>query len=164
SRLAVIDGTRASPTFNTILTTLSLGRENFNTRLMVDEAANRVITLSPIDYQISVINATTSAIVGTIQLKQAPLNLALNTQLHRAYASSLVGFVTAVDLATGTAQATIPTGAEMTFPALDPANHGVWVPFTATGTGVRRINETGVIGSLQTLPHTDGRVPAAVSN
>ena len=62
--------TAPSATFNTILTTLPIGREDGSTMVAVDEVNNRVIATSRTDLRTTIINATTNAIIGNTQSTQ----------------------------------------------------------------------------------------------
>ena len=163
SRLVVVDGNRTSPTFNTIKTTLAVGREDNNTMVAVDQAANRVITTSRADLKSTVIDATTNAVIGTISATQPVTRVAIDAVHHRAYVAGGLGFVQAIDLATGTEHALIPTGVEMTFGPVSSINHTAYIPQTGLTTAVSRIDQSGLVGTVA-LPHGDGRMLLATKN
>src|SRR5262249_12012306 len=164
SRLVVIDGNRASPTFNTILTTLALGREDGTTMVVVDEAANRVITTSRSDLKTSVIDALSNSIVGTVPATQTRTRIAADTAHHRAYVIGGPGYIQAIDAVTGTHQAYVPVGAEIIPAPVDTATHTVLIPENLTTTVIPFVNETGLAGLATPLPHGDGRLFVAARN
>src|SRR5262249_26953469 len=164
SRLAVIDGNKASPTFNTILAARALGREDGTTMVVVDEAANRVITTSRSDLKTSVIDAVSSAIVGTVSATQTRTRIAVDTVHHRAYIIGGPGYIQAIDTATGTHQAYVPVGVEIIPVPFDTATHTVLIPENLTTTVIPFVDETGLAGVAGPLPHGDGRLFVAARN
>src|SRR6185369_3823389 len=147
SRLVIIDGNRASPSFNTIQAQPVLDREDGATFVLVDETANRVITGSKSDLKTTVVDAVTNAVVGTVSSAQSVSRAAIDTFHHRAYLAGAVGFVQAVNLATATSQAVVQVGVEVTGGAIEPNTHTAYVPLTGATSSVALINQIGSVGS-----------------
>jgi YVTN family beta-propeller protein len=164
SRLVIIDGNRASPTFNTIQAQLVLDREDGTTFVLVDELANRVITGSKSELKTTVVDAITNAVVGTVSSAQSVSRATIDTFHHRAYLSGAIGFVQAVGLAAATSQAVLPVGVEVIGGAVDPATHLTYVSTTGATSSIALMNELGAIGSVFALPHTNGRFLSIARN
>src|SRR5262249_36450185 len=164
SRLVIVDGNRSSATFNTILTMLALGREDGTTMVAVDETANRVIATSKSDLKSTIIDAVTNAIVGTVAATQPRTRIAIDPIHHRAYVLGGIGFIQAIDLATGVQQGSVPVGVEQSFPAVNTIAHTAYVPQTGTSTAIALVDQTGQIGTVTGMPHGDGRMLTAVRN
>ena len=159
SRLIIVDGKRTSPTFNTIVAQLTLGREDGSGDIAVDQSGNRVVVTSNSDFQTAVINALTDTVVNTVPAVMTRFRIGINPVNHRAFVTGGVGFIQAIDLATGALQSTIGTGAEVLFPLFDPTTHVAYVPSTTTSSTVGRYDESGALGSVTGLPHGVGRLP-----
>ena len=107
SRLIIVDGKRTSPTFNTIVAQLALGREDGSGDIAVDQSGNRVVVTSNSDFQTAVINALTDTVVNTVPAVMTRFRIGINPVSHRAFVTGGVGFIQAIDLATGALQSTI---------------------------------------------------------
>ena len=81
----VVDGKKTSPTFNQVVSTQTLGRENGNTIVAIDEAANRLVTTSTIDHETHILDATNHDLLNTIESTQNAVRASIDLQTHRAY-------------------------------------------------------------------------------
>ena len=165
SNLVIVDGKKTSPDYNKILTTVNLGRENGSATMAVDETGHRVIATSPQDLRAHIIDATNpnASIVATIMSTQPASRVTINPTTRRAYLSGLIGFIKVVDMATASTVTDVHVGTEEFGLAIDPTTHSAYVSETGLGTAVRRLAETGILGSVP-LPHVDGREEFAIRN
>ena len=79
----------------------------------------------------------------------------LNTVTHRAYSSGATAYIKVVDVAGGTALATVQTGVETVGLVADPQTHTALLSSTGLTTAVTRFDANGVVSS-SALPHGDG--------
>ena len=99
SRLIIVDGKRTSPTFNTIVAQLALGREDGSGDIAVDQTGNRVVVTSNIDFRTTVIDALSDTVVNTIPAVMTRFRIGINPLNHRAFVTGGIGFIQAIDLA-----------------------------------------------------------------
>ena len=146
SRLAIIDGNSLSPQFNTVVAQLPLGREDQRAALLVDQTGNRVLATSGADFTISLVNVLTDSVVATVASSQETLAAALNTNTHTAYVGGAFGVITAVNLSTGTALATLRVGALVVPPTLNLATGRGYTGVTGTSSAIRVFDPSSPIG------------------
>ena len=156
SRLVVVDGKKTSPTFNQVVSTQTLGRENGNTIVAIDEAANRLVTTSTIDHETHILDATNHDLLNTIKSTQNAVRASIDLQTHRAYVTGSIGHLQVINLTTAQLISNVQVGVELFGLDVDPSTHSAYLAQTGATTAVVRLNDTGVIGSI-TLPHNDGR-------
>ena len=156
SDLVVIDGARTSATFNQIVATIPLGRDNGAGILAIDEAANRLIATSTTDHESAVIDTAANAIVDTVKSTQTVVHATIDGATHRAYVTGSIGHLQVIDLTNATVVSNAQVGIELFGVAVDPLTHSAYVAQTGASTAVVRLDHTGTIGSVP-LPHVDGR-------
>ncbi len=156
-KVIVVDGSRGSATFNTVLASIEVGRASGTVGLVVDEDLNRILTTSVVDLRTDIIDGASNTVVAQILTKQLPSAMALNTATHRAYVANQPNFVQAIDVASNTLVATVVTGAELGWGALNTADHRLYFELTNATAGVRWVDKNGNLGNVTGLPTTAGR-------
>ena len=154
-KVIVVDGNRASPSFNTVLAAIGVGRRGAG--LAVDESLNRVVAASFIDKSTSIIDASSNTVIATIPSTQIPSDVALNRVTHRAYVTNQLNLVQAINVGANSLEATIVTAAEASRGVVSPANHLFYVGRTAVTTDVQLFDKDGIGGTVAGLPHDSGR-------
>ena len=142
--------------FNTIVSTQVLGRENNQTNVVIDEAANRLITTSGIDHESAIIDTTSHDLLLTIKSAQSTLRASIDAQTHRAYVTGSIGHLLVIDLVFPSLLTHVEVGVELFGVAVDPLTHSAYLAQTGGHTSVVRVDHTGLLGFLS-LPHADGR-------
>jgi len=156
-KVIVVDGSRGSPTFNTVLASIDVGRASGTVGLVVDEDFNRILTTSVVDLRTDIIDGASNTVVAQILSKQIPSAMALNTVTHRAYVASQPNLVQAIDVASNALAFTVVTGAELGGGALSPADHRLYFALNNATAGVRWVDKNGTLGNVSGLPTTSGR-------
>ncbi len=163
-KVVVVDGDRASPNFNTVVATIDVGRAINAGDILVDEALNRVVSTSFIDFKTSIIDATTNTVVSSIPSTQAPSGAALNRITHRLFIANQPNFVQKVDLNTAALEATVVTAAAAEIGAVNPNTHLYYVGRTTDTATVQVFDKSGEVGGVAGLPHGAGEYAFAVCN
>jgi len=156
-KVIVVDGSRGSPTFNTVLASIDVGRAGGAVGLVVDEDFNRILTTSFWDLRTDIIDGASNTVVAEILSKQIPSGMALNTVTHRAYVANQPNLVQAIDVASNALAATVVTGAELGWGALNTADHRLYFALTNATAGMRWVDKNGNLGNVTGLPTTAGR-------
>jgi len=155
--VVVIDGERVSPTFNTVLAAIPVGRSPGSGEIAVDESLNRILTSSLLDRRTSIIDGATNSVITTIPSTQIPSDVALDPVTHRAYVANQLSFVQKIDVSSAMLSATIVTGAETGIGVVNPNNHLFYIGRTVVTADVQFFNQSGASGTVTGFPHGNGR-------
>jgi YVTN family beta-propeller protein len=154
--LLVVDGNRASPTFNTLLATIEVGRGGGP--LVVDEGLNQVVTPSLVDLRTFIVDGATNTVMRTVMSTQLPSSVALNRRTHQAYVANQTNTVQVIDLAKGKLTATLVTGTELGLGVVNPADHKLYLPVNTSVTDLRTVDKNGNLATVTGLPTHAGRI------
>ena len=143
--VVVIDGQRGSPTRNTVLATINVGRENNATDIAVDQELGLVVTVANYDFQIDVIDVASNALATTFFPNQGSSDVAIDPIRHRAFASvfTYVQEIELAPLAMGTA---IPVFIESGGLVINPVSNKAYAGLFVTGGAVAKISGAGFGG------------------
>ena len=161
-KLMVVDGTRSSSTFNTVLAAIEVGRWGY--AVVVDESLNRVITNSFWDLRTFIIDGSTNTVMRVIPSTQIPSGVALNRVTHRAYVANQPNSVQVIDLANNRLMATVTTAAELGGAVINPANHLLYFSLTTSTSGMRTVDKNGNLGTVTGFPTAAGRYLSTAIN
>ena len=156
AKLVVVDGDRLSPTFNTVLAAINVGRAGGGD-VVVDESLNRIITTSLVDKKTSIVDGASNAVIATIPSTQSPSDVAIDPVSHRAYVANQLNFVQEIDVSGATLTATILTAAEAGLGVVNPVNHLFYTTRTVDTTDLPIFNKCGLAGVVTGQPHNSGR-------
>ena len=160
--LAVVDGDRLSPTFNSVIASVPLGGSA--NPIVGDEGSNTIVVVLQNEKKTQIINGATNAVSATIPSTQHPTAAAVDPITHRAYIANQLNFVQKINLNTASLEGMIITAAEVGIGALNPNNHLFYAPVTTDVTVMRTLDKNGVVGQISALPHASGRYTFAAVN
>lgn len=157
AKVIVVDGDRLSPTFNSVLTTVTVGRDGSS--ILVDESLNRVLASSIFDfgtYGTTIIDGATNAIIASIPASDWCYDAALDRIRHRAYIATRLFVAQKIDVASASLTGTTLTGAEAGFGVVNPNNHLLYTSRVVQNTDILSIDQNGTAGAITGLPHGNG--------
>lgn len=157
AKVIVVDGDRLSPTFNTVLTTVTVGREGNS--LLVDESLNRILTSSIFDfgtYGTTIIDGATNAIIASIPAADWCFDSALDRVSHRAYVATRLFIVQKIDVTSASLTAATLTGGEAGSGVVNPNNHLLYTSRVVQYTDILTVDQNGTPGPINALPHGNG--------
>ena len=162
SLLAVIDGNRTSPTFNTLLTTVNIVNGQ---GIVVDENLNKIALAlqSPAGNTI-IVDGATNMIAATIIGQIAPSDVAINPATNQIFVANQLFNVQRISLTNNSLIATIPTGADAGEGVVSSLNNFYYSPRAANITDIPFFNANGIAGTVSGLPHNNGRFLRVVQN
>ena len=155
NKVIVVDGDRLSPTFNTVLAAIDVGRRGIG--LVVDENLNRILATSVLDKETTIIDGFTNTAMAVIPSTQQPADIVLNPRTHRAYVANQLNFVQEINVSSASLEATILTAAEAGIGVINPNNHLFYVGRTIGNADVPFFDRYGSGGVVAGLPHGAGR-------
>jgi parallel beta-helix repeat protein len=152
STVSIIDGQRGSPSRNTVVATLNVGRENGQTDIAIDEATGRAITVGNYAFQADVIDLNLNGLAGTIPLSTYGQDVAIDPIHHRAFVSVFT-YVQIVDLVTMQSIAGPPVFIESGGIVLNPVTNKAYAGLFTTQADVLVMAAAGIEGSLAGVQH-----------
>jgi YVTN family beta-propeller protein len=153
----VVDGKRSSATFNAVVANIPVGRTANSGDIVVDEGLNRIVVTSFFDMRTTIIDGATNSIAAIFTSTQIPSDVAVNRVTHDAYVANQLNFVQAINITSGSLEATVVTGAETGLGVVNPNNHLFYVPRTVDTTDIRVFDRDGVEGAVSGSPNGSGR-------
>ncbi len=156
-KLIVIDGDRFSPTFNTVLASIPVGRASGAGDVVVDESLNRIATTSFFDKRTSIIDGATNTVIAAIPSTQIPSDVAFDPLTHRAYVANQGNFLQEINLSSATLAANIITGAEAGRGVVNPNDHCYYVGRTLVVGDLQVFDQHGASQTVSGLPHASAR-------
>ena len=150
--LAVIDGKRTSPTFNTVLSNVP---GEFSGEVVVDEGLNKIVVTSNTS-KTSIINGATNTVAATTQGNFSSADVAINPITHRAYIAYVFCTTQAINL-NDNSYTNIETTLELGEPIINPNNNFVYLPRNGAVSDIGFLNPNDVIGAVSGTPHGLGR-------
>lgn len=157
--VAIIDGQRGSPTRNSLLATVGVGRENGQTDIAVDEERGVVVTVGSFDFQVDLIDVATNALRGSHTLSTFGQDVAIDPINHRAYLGVFT-YVQQLDLPPAPAPTVlgtkIPVFIESGSILLDPTRNKGYMGLFTTGANIEKLSGAGFEGALSGI-NTEGR-------
>ena len=157
AKVIVVDGDCLSPAFNTVLTTVTVGRDGSS--ILVDESLNRVLASSIFDFGTfgtTIIDGATNTIVASIPARDWCNDATLDRVSHRAYTATRFFVAQKIDVANASLIGTTLTGAEAGFGVVNPNNHLFYTPRIVQHTDILSIDPNGTTGAITGLPHGNG--------
>ncbi|HYB96381.1 MAG TPA: Ig-like domain-containing protein, partial [Vicinamibacterales bacterium] len=159
--VVVIDGKKGSPSRNSVLAVIPVGADANNADIAIDQQLGRVITTGAFDFRADIIDVATHALLGTVPLRAAAADVAIDPVRHVAFVSTTLTSVVKIDL-TGVEQpVTIPVFIEAGGPIVNPVTNKAYIGGTATNTGIGIVSGSGLMGEVA-LATNGGRVNFSV--
>jgi YVTN family beta-propeller protein len=171
--VSVIDSNPASPTFNTVVATVTIGLDTRPAGIVVTPDGSKVYVANDLVDTVSVISTATNTIVGTIPVAPGPRGIAVTPDgskvvvASRNFGGALQSSVTVIDTATDTVMATVnlDTAAFAAFVTIHPDGRRVYVSEEraanvavldlATGTAFVAIGAGGSVSATGPDPFID---------
>jgi hypothetical protein len=148
SQVVIFDGQRGSPTRNTVLGAVNVGREGGTTDIAIDQELGLVVTVGSVAFQADIISVAGNALVETIPLKGVPSDVAIDPLTHRGFVSAGQGYVQEIDLVTQEAESAIPVYVEGGSVLINPVSNKAFVGLFNNSAQLLKISGAGAEGPV----------------
>ncbi len=153
--VVVIDGQRGSPTRNTVLGVIGVGRDNNTADIAVDQELGLVVTVGAYDFRVDIIDVNSNGLVATIPLLNGPTDVAIDPVNHRAFLSVPLTYVQELSLSPVTPfaapTASVPVFVESGGAVVNPVTNKVYAGILAIGGSIGKISGSGFEGVVPGL-------------
>ena len=153
SKVVIFDGQRGSPTRNTVIADVNVGREAGSTDIAIDQELGLVITVGGVAFQSDIISVASNALVETIPLNASPSDVAIDPLSHRAFASAGFGYVQEINLTTLAAESAIPVFVESGSDLINPVLNKAYVGLFSTTPQLVKVSGAGAEGPIADPSH-----------
>jgi hypothetical protein len=147
-KVVIFDGQRGSPTRNTVITDVNVGREAGTTDIAIDQELGLVITVGGVAFQADIIGVASNALVETIPLNASPTDVAIDPLTHRAFASAGLGYVQEINLTTLVAESAIPVFVESGGSLINPLLNKAYAGLFSTTAQLMKLSGAGAGGPI----------------
>ena len=150
SQVVIVDGQRGSPTRNTVVAVLPVGRENGAADLAIDQELGIAVTIGSFDFRADVIDINSNTVTHTVPLTSFGQDVAIDQVHHRAFLTAFTSIVT-VNLLPFSVSAPAPVFVESGSILLNPVKNKAYIGVFDTAPTVIKMSGAGFEGPLTGL-------------
>lgn len=146
TEVVIIDTQRGSPTRNTVVGQVTVGRENGGVDIVVDQELGLAVTAGSFDFRADIIDIEAGALTETIALKAGSTDVAIDPINHRAFVAVPLTYVQEIDLLQQEATSAVPVFIESGGVLVNPVTNKVYSGILTVGGKVGVFSGAGFDG------------------